>query len=373
MHFKTLVTVDIPAVAEDERKDQEIQNAIAVLEQKKAEDSENLMVQIFLEELRGKTSAFARQVDDAVMEIMKPYNAAAEDPEYIAFIDRTEELKADFAEHVPCIRLAEGKIVELCSYPYHYRYIIRDGKVYQMDAGPLHHAKRTKKAKRITALPDYPRAKLYQSFADYAENCRGCDFDEEHQAYGYYCNPNAMWDWYQVGGRWPAAFLVKDTCKEYSAGERSWCNENRKYYAPEGFRWVTAARKKDIEWQEMRAWAVKEAADRFYRLEEMFYVGRMDEGYYGEITETGIVGWGEYAYRRGETVDDYLERRGIPKGWKYPYHAGDIVDAEHWVYQEQFSSQAEDGDSPTDWHAYLDEYIDNLDENTVLVSVDYHM
>lgn len=373
MHFKTLVTVDIPAVAEDETRNQEIQEAIAVLGQERAASPENFMFQIFLEELRGKINAFARQVYDEVMGIMAPYSASTEDSRYVEFDDRTEELQAEFVKSVPCLRLAEGKIVELCSYPYYYQYIIRDGKVYQMDAGPLHHAKRTKKAKRITALPEYPRAKLYQSFSDYAESYWGCEFDEERQGYGYYCNPNAMWDWYQIGGRWPAEFLVKDTCKEYSAGERSWCNEDKEFSAPEGLRWVTAARKKDIEWQMMRDWRIEKATEQFYRLEKMFFAGRLDDGCYGEITEAGIVGWDGYAYRRGETVEDYLERMEIPKDWKYPYHAGDIVDADNWIDKNQFAVNTEDGQEPSDWHAYLDSYIDDLDDDVVLVSVDYHM
>ena len=58
--------------------------------------------------------------------------------------------------------------------------MIRNGKVFQREAGPLKHEKRTKRAKRMRALPDYPRKKLYASFADYAENGRGFSYDEEH-------------------------------------------------------------------------------------------------------------------------------------------------------------------------------------------------
>ena len=373
MHYKTLLAVKIPAVPEDEAEDREIRETIEGLEKELKINPDHLMNQIFLEELRGRINAFARQIHEKVMEIMEPYSASTEDPRYIEFIDRTEELKWEFSQKIPCIRLAEGKIVELSGYPYHYQYLIRDGKVYQKEAGPLHQPRRTKRAKRMTALPEYPRAKLYRSFADYAENYRGFPFDGEHQAYGYSCNPNAMWDWYQIGGRWPAVFLVRDTCREYSDGERSWCNEDRDYPAPEGYRWVTAARKKDIEWQAMRDWKTKEMSEQFCRLEKMFYAGSMDEGYHGEITGSGIVSWGEVIYRRGETVEDYLERMGIPKDWKYPYHAGDIVDAEEWIYREQFPSETADGQEPADWHAYLDAYIDRLDDDTVLVSVDYHM
>jgi len=61
-----------------------------------------------------------------------------------------------------------------------------------------------------------------------------------------------FYDWCVIGGRWPRRFLVKESCKEYSIGERSWDDIDRKIDAPEGYFWVAAARKKDIEWQAMR-------------------------------------------------------------------------------------------------------------------------
>ena len=64
-------------------------------------------------------------------------------------------------------------------------------------------------------------------------------------------------------------FLVKDDCEEYSIGERSWSNSETKYEAPEGYRWVVAARKKDIQWQVMHEWKITTATKEFYKLEEI--------------------------------------------------------------------------------------------------------
>lgn len=374
MHFRTLVTVDIPAIAEDETKNQEIRDAIDALEKKMVNQPPNFVAELFLSGLYSKVNTFSRSVCESVADVMAPYCESTEDPEYTEFVDYTENLKADFAEKIDCLRLAEGKIVEHCSYPYYYKYSIRDGKVFQKEAGPLHHEKRTKKAKRITALPEYPRVKLYKSFEDYAGNYRGFVFDTEHKAFGYYCNPNAMWDWYQIGGRWPAMFLVKDTCTEYSYGERSWSNGDKAFAAPEEFHWVAAARKRDIEWQAMREWRDKETAERFYRLEKMFAARYLEEGFYGEITDDGIICCREYTYRKGETVDAYLERMGIPKSWKYPLRVSDVVDADNWVSQEDSVVNPETEKwEPIDWHHFIDQYVDDLDDDMVLVGVDYHM
>lgn len=373
MHFKLLVTVEIPAISEDEVKNQEIQNVIKELEQKKSEEPKNLMVQVLPEEFHGKIKTFSRAIYKSVADVMEPYCEEPYDSKYIEFLDCTERLKTNFSKKVDCLRLAEGRIVEYCSYPYYHLYSIRDGKVFQREAGPLKHEKRTKEAKRIEVLSEYPREKLYESFEEYVEDYLGFDFDTEHEAYGYYYNPNAMWDWYQIGGRWPGMFLVKDSCTEYLSGERSWCNEDKKLEAPEGYIRVSAARKKDIEWQVMRNWINDKTSRRFDKLERMFVSGQLDADFKGKIVEDGILQWGTYIYHKGDTSEIYLEKYGIPKSWKYPIGVHDIADARLWKSQNKSIHASDSEDLSAAWRGCLDGYIDALDNDTVLVGVDYHM
>lgn len=373
MHFRTLVTVDIPPVEEDQTLNEEISKAIEVLKAERKTGKKDFMQELALCSLYGKTSSFARSILQEVYTLMIPYSTEPPE-EYLEFDDRTDMLRAEFERSVDCLKLPNGKIVELDSYPYYRKYCIKDGKVYQKDAGSLHHEKRTKKAKRMTALPNYPRAKVYKSFKAYAGDYRGYPFDEKQQAYGYYRNPNAMWDWYQVGGRWPAMFLIKSDCTEYSLGERSWGNVDYKPDAPEGYIWVTAARKKDICWDVMRGWITKKMTARFYRLEKMFAEGQLEDGYVGHIAEDGIICWGDYEYRKGESLEENLERCAIPKAWKYPFGVHDIVDADDWLAKDDCYLDAESGKYvPVDWRMQIDEYIDDLDEDSVLVGVDYHI
>lgn len=65
--------------------------------------------------------------------------------------------------------------------------------------------KRTKRAKRMRAMLCYPNKKLYPDFQSFADD-GWIPFNEEVQKYGYFCNPNAMWDWYSIGGRWADMF-----------------------------------------------------------------------------------------------------------------------------------------------------------------------
>ena len=126
-------------------------------------------------------------------------------------------------------------------------------RTYTGKCGPAlldtQHKKRTKAAKRIKALLNYPIKKLYPELSDYASEYWELSYHPEHKAYGFYYNPDAFFDWYSIGGRWPDLFLVKEGCKECSIGERSQRYGKENLPGPEGYKWVCAARKKDIEWQ----------------------------------------------------------------------------------------------------------------------------
>ena len=83
--------------------------------------------------------------------------------------------------------------------------------------------------------------------------------------------------------------MVKDTCEEYSFGESYRINESGG--APEGYLWVSAARKKDIEWDTMMSLAKKNARDNYEILKKAYQEQKMPEGYYGRFTEEGIIGF----------------------------------------------------------------------------------
>ena len=374
MHFLTLAILEIPEVREDKELDKQIVEALKELELQKQIETKNFMLDLTIGRFQNLQSSFSRAVNDGVSELMYPYCESLEDPEYLEFEDRTEKLREEYESVVDCIKLPQGTIVEQYGDPLWGRFVVRDGKVFQRDAGSLHHEKRTKKAKRMVALPNYPRKKLYKSFEKYAEERCGFSFDEKHQGYGYYYNPNAIWDWYSIGGRWPEMFLVKDDCTEYSIGERSWCNSDRKSEAPEGYRWVCAARKKDIAWDAMRDWRNQKAAERFHKLEQMFLAGKTDPDFHGEIVPDGVMHWGELVYRKGSTLEEYLEGYGIPGSWKYPVGSHDIVDEGQWLSKDDSVLDAESEKYvPVDWRSCIAGHIDEMDEDAVLAAVDYHI
>ena len=368
MHCKALVTVNMPSVEENPRENAAVIQSIELLQALKKDPAKNFIAEFTLCSLMGRTTNFARQLVCAVKEVMAPYSVEASD-EYVKFADITDELKADYAKLVDCLKLPGGKIVECESYPYFSKYSIVGGKVSQNKVGPLHHTKRTKQSRKIQYLPNCPRQKVYKTFEKYAEGYRGYEYNEEEKGYGFYCNPNAMWDGYKIGGKWPLAFLIKSDCTEYSFGERSWGKYSTNFPTPEGYVWVSAARKKDICWDVIQNWCTVQDTERYKILKEAFQSGKLPDGYYGEIRENGIFSNGEYAYASGETLDEYLARVEMPKSWKYPIDVTDIVDAEKWINEYDINIGKKNGD----WHKQIDTYIDELDGEVVLVSVDYHI
>ena len=244
---------------EDEQENMKIAEIIKELEKNKESENnlgEHILTDFYLSLYSGLTTTFARGVAEAVADKMIPYGAESE--EYMEFFDDTERLKERYrTETRDCIKLPQGTI---CSSWDFHDYCIQNGVVFQRKAGKLHHPMRTKKSKRMKALVDYPLRKLYPSYEAMAIDM-GYYHDEKTDAYGWYGNPNTIWDWYSIGGRWPKWFLVKDTCQEYSIGHR---DSKIDLSAPEGYMWVCAARKKDIEWDVMREWKKQFQTDRYY-------------------------------------------------------------------------------------------------------------
>lgn len=155
MHFKTMVAVNIAPIVEDEKRNQEIRDMIQKLSDSRSEKV-NHMLEWQISRLRSKVTGFSSAVDDMVSEVMEPYFQDTRNPDYLEFFDMTAELREDYNSTTDCIKLPEGKIVQLDRPPYYTNYIIQDGKVFQQQAGKLHHQKRTKKAKKFRPCLSIP-------------------------------------------------------------------------------------------------------------------------------------------------------------------------------------------------------------------------
>ena len=167
-------------------------------------------------------------------------------------------------------------------------------------------------------------------------------------------------------------FLIKEDCTDYSLGETG-IFTHREYTAPEGYRWVCCARKRDIQWDVMRKWHNEKITGRFHQLKAMFDVGNTEVKYH-LVTEEGILCYGELVFRKGETLEEYLAEYGIPDNWKYPIGVHDIFHDEMNINKYSCTYDEKDGKyEHIDWRRTIDKFIDDADDDVVFVGIDYHI
>ena len=90
----------------------------------------------------------------------------------------------------------------------------------------------------------------------YASDYHGYKKDEETGKYGYWENPNAKWDWYQLGGRWAGFFKLKPGAKGTEGRAGLFSKGAEPGHAD-------AVRKCDIDFEGMREEAEKEAGQKY--------------------------------------------------------------------------------------------------------------
>ena len=174
-------------------------------------------------------------------------------------------------------------------------------------------------------------------------------------------------------GRWPHVFLVKDSCMEISMG--SYDLDFKSPSAPAGYRWVAAARKKDIEWDAMRDWKKACDSEQYMKLRDAFSAGKAPEEYgVSTLQKNGISNSLGMLYQDGETLEEYLERHGLTDPYLYPDIAFAYLSEDGWESRDSFTHSTVIGDKRLHaWRTALDMFINGQVEDAVLVSVDCHI
>lgn len=355
MHFTLLTAVSVPQFHKDKAVDDQIAATLQELEMQLSsipEDKKDKAWQIKWkrDRLRQFATTFARDVDEAVWKKMAPF-ATETDPEYLEFYDETEGLINEYENGgTDCILYPDGKIESLYA-----------NKNFRVENGKLILSRNSQKTEKdlhgLKLLRRYPNKKLYKSYMEMAEKY-GYIYDEDNKAYGYYTNPNSIWDWYAIGGRWPDWFLVKNTCHEYVAAPTE-----ELIPCPEGYMWVCAARKRDIEWQIMRKWRTEWETKEFYKLKEIFDSKSAPKDSHMCITDRGVEQWGRLLYWKGITLDLFLRMHDADPGALYP-------NSHSYLTKGEYSEGEQNSD---EWRQELEEFIESVPPCDVLVGIDYHI
>ncbi|MFA5349356.1 MAG: hypothetical protein WC309_03245 [Candidatus Paceibacterota bacterium] len=128
-------------------------------------------------------------------------------------------------------------------------------------------------------------------------------YSKEHDAWGYWVNPNAKWDWYTLGGRWAGFFLLKDGTKTDQAYMR------------------------DIDWEEMRDEKNRKSDNTFKEImnkvrELSRFESKSDEEIVSFLKEAK-----EIKETRAREIFEEKEKNLFDSlYWEYNYHFGDSME-----------------------------------------------
>lgn len=268
-------------------------------------------------------SVLVAVTDPVSLDVMlAPYDEQTDDMEFREFVDETDEVTSDWEEGT-----LEGAYEDGILKP---KWTLQNQDL---------------------ETQRYPVKLFYKSFEDFIQRHHGYIplriNGTKH--YGYWHNPSAKWDWYEVGGRWEGMLLTK-------SGQR-----------------VSEGPIQDFDFEAMRQRLVKEELEK-----RSMIVRLVNEGYTNEIAIRKII------RQRGMFIEYYGFPTLDPEYWM------DEVQVTHRAYQKPitFAFLSSDSgwlqrgnmgwwgsvsDEDDNYPQLFWEAINNLPENAYIYLVDCHI
>lgn len=370
MHYTVLLPVEVEPTEIDQIVAQEAKMKADEIGRGIDPDSEfvrNALEQMLHNHYESMSSTFAAAVYTAVTETMTPYAEECDD-QYAEFDDQTEDLRNTYEHDMMSVFKIGSKYYK--TYDEKVRQFVlcedgvvrektKDGKMFLSPA-----------AQKVIAM-DIPVKEFYKSFKKFADE--QAYYDEDRKAWGYYYNPHAIYDWYSIGGRWRGMFLVKDNCEEYHLGETGIRDNGDELPAPNGYRWVSAARRKDIQFDMMVELQNEEARKRYDTFMTAWNSKAMPtEWRYLTIDSDGIYNGHHRVFDPTKTVEEFVAEKHIDRahvlsrlfyGYVNPWEPTDPYHT-HDEYAEDYDDA---------WAEQIEDFITDFDDDIVLVGLDCHI
>lgn len=182
-------------------------------------------------------------------------------------------------------------------------------------------------------------------------------------------NPNSKWDWYEIGGRWNKILLVKEEVKDIEEGTPSWGNlDSINKKAPEGFKWVTGAKIKDIEFE--KAIEFNNTYNKSIRFWELYVEGQEPQN----EEEKEMIKWEiykkEYYIERYETKENYAKINSTFTTWA-------LLDEKGWHEKGKMGWFAMANDTKDSELLFIEKFTETIqkpeNQDKYLVIVDCHI
>ena len=175
--------------------------------------------------------------------------------EYLEFHSYSKEYKEEYETGTTeRVRLKDGTLVYKWNDSLYeqvseeeYKKAKAEGKETSYSSCPDTYKVKKDLAEIGAEVVEIPWKELYPTFENYLEDYHDSTKDEETLDYGYWENPNAKWDWWQIGGRWAGLLKVPADCENCSTGKKSWgWGSENPYTSTDQYKKVDSARIKDL-------------------------------------------------------------------------------------------------------------------------------
>lgn len=293
-----------------------------------------------------------------IEEALAPYQENNTDDvprKYLKWNSVQEEYYKDYETGTTTkVRMQDGRLLNTWSEEFRVK-------------GEVGYGTNTHKVPDNLPIVEIPLKQLYPTFREYMEDYCGYKYDEEMQDYGDWENPNAKWDWWQIGGRWAGLLYVPLSC-EGVIGEKSWGWGNENPYKSEyrSLSRVDSARIKDLIFPNHQKKYNK--AKRFW---ELYIEGQ--EPITAEDKE--LIEW--VLYRKEYFINTYKDKETYAES-EATFNTYAVIDKDgEWHAKGEMGywgcSSEEEGQVVNFIKGYKEKVFDNAEDDDWITIVDCHI
>jgi hypothetical protein len=197
----------------------------------------------------------------------------------------------------------------------------------------------------------------YPIYEDYLKDWHGVE-DIERQGYDF--NPNAKWDWHQLGGRWTGFFKLKSQ-RFGILGDPSLVSDHRAEFGT-----ADQAMIRDIDFERMIQDNFEETSKTYDEFETQYKEGKLEPG--DVYWKYGIENIGDHDHYIPETREQFLKRRA-------PVSTFALLKDGKWYEKGEMGwwgmvSNEKDID---EWNDQYNKLLSELPEDTLLSVYDCHI
>ncbi len=309
-------------------------------------------------------------VEDVLYSILAPYDEGTDNPGYLEFYDETDEATREYQTKTSImVKYPDGRIISCYDKEFENRFVLHEHTILERFDKEHGGNRETEASRQLELIPDYPVSKRF-SFVQYCRDYCGYTATLGGR-WGYFSNPNAKWDWFTIGGRFSGRLLAKR--------HADWVLESADHNSDSdgGNRFTNGAQMKDIDWERMRQLRLESAKAQFGTLSKAFQKKDTSKlAPLAAITEEGIAGWCEMLYYKGETLEDYLKRKGVSSEHPYPIDCYAFVNTNgEWFESGQMGwfGISSNNKPERQWQDEIQVLMKHVIEDDYLVIVDCHI